>query len=191
MATEISFAFQVSDSLLSLSLLTLVLTWYTMWLLVKSPTLCGSPTTISKVGLAASSILTLGCDCLLAPSASTGGCTGGGPLNPAPSSSRLTESIIPGRLDACDLDDVGRTLRAAADSFRGGSGASSLNRGLLSAAPPPPSGPSGSTSSPTASNFVACAFTLRVPRGPRRAGEGAVCWAGCSVPVWTMRLLVT
>jgi hypothetical protein len=34
-----------------------------MWLLVMSPTLCGSPTVISKLGLAACSILTLGCVC--------------------------------------------------------------------------------------------------------------------------------
>ena len=122
----------------------------------------------------------LGWDCRFDPSTSLGGCTGGGPLNPAPSSSKFTESDNVAPADTWDADDVGRTLRPEKASFWGGVGACSL--GLPSALSP--SGPSGSNESSTASSFVACALILRVPRGPRRTGErGALelaCCVGCS-----------
>lgn len=55
-----------------------------------------------------------------------------------------------------------------------------MGEGPLSTAVPP-SGPSGSISSPTASSFVACALIRRLTRGFRRPEElGPVCW-GCSV----------
>lgn len=138
--------------------------------------MCGSPTVISKVGFAAFSTLILGSDCRFAPSASLGGCTGGGPRNPAPSSSRFTESAKPVPADAWEADDVGRTLRPE-NSFCGGAGACS--RGLVSALSP--SGPRGSNESSTASNFVACALILRVPRGPRRTGERGALGLACCV----------
>ena len=137
-------------------------------------------------------MLTLGRDCLFpAASVSAGGCTGGGPLIPAPSSSKFTESIIPARLDACDVDDAGRTLRAANDSFCGGSGAwSSGDSGLLlSPVVVSPNGPNGSISSPTVSSFVACALILRAPRGFRAfAGRPELrpaCWVDCSASIGT------
>lgn len=72
---------------------------------------------ISNVGLAAFSTLMLGSDCRFELSASLGGCTGGGFLSPAPSSSKLIGSAIPAALEACDVDDVGRTFRPAKASF--------------------------------------------------------------------------
>lgn len=133
-------------------------------------------------------MLTLGCDCLFPASVSTGGCTGGGPLIPVPSSSKFTESIMPARLDARDVDDVGRTLRAANDSFCGGSGAwSSGDSGLLLSPVVSPNGPNGSISSPTVSSFVACAMILRAPRGFRvfegRPELRPACWVDCSASV--------
>lgn len=53
-----------------------------MWLLVRSPTLCGSPTVIWKLGFAACSTLTLGC-VELRIGLGCAGWTGGGCLGPA------------------------------------------------------------------------------------------------------------
>lgn len=139
-----------------------------MWLLVKSPTLCGSPTLISKVGFAACSTDMLGCVCRLSPSVSAGGCTGGGPRKLPPSSS-TTFPAKPAPPVICEKVDSGCAPRAASDSFWGGAGASSVGVMAVSGVASP-SGPRGSTVSSTASSLVACALTLRVPRGPRRPG---------------------
>jgi hypothetical protein len=78
---------------------TLVNTEYSVCELVRSPTLCGSPTLMLKLGLAACSTLTLGWVCRWGTSFAVGW-TGGGTLGPrdtgtvSSSSSRFTESII-------------------------------------------------------------------------------------------------
>jgi hypothetical protein len=161
-----------------------------MWLLVRSPTLCGSPTLISNVGFAACSMLTLGCVWRFGPSASEGGCTGGGPRNPAPSSSKLPDSTKPVPPNAGGKVVGGGGLRPAMVSFWGGAGASSVGVALVSDGASP-SGPRGSTVSSTASRRVACALILRVPRGPRRPGVRTsppliddAAWAGAARSGW-------
>ena len=89
------------------------------------------------------------------------------------------------------MDEAGRTLRPANASFWGGVGACSVAVGLVSLALSP-SGPRGSTVSSTASSLVACALILRVPRGPRRAGDrGACTFACCDDCSGAMRRLVS
>ena len=119
---------------------------------MRSPTLCGSPTVIWNVGLAACSTLTLGCVCLCG-ALLLGGCTGGGILGPdvrmsSSSSSRFTESIIL-RIEDVEAAVVGREIRAEASSFCGGAGGSSGCDGGVGA----PNGPKGSS---TASSRVGC-----------------------------------
>lgn len=146
---------------------TLVKTEYSVCELVRSPTLCGSPTDMWKLGFAACSTLTLGCvwrwGALL-----VAGWTGGGTLGPddtsasSSSSSRFTESIMP-RMDDVEADGVGRGLRDAVGSFCGGAGGASGPEGGVGA----PKGPKGSS---TASRRVACPPYCLL-RGPRAAGE--------------------
>src|SRR3954464_11484230 len=98
-----------------------------MWLLVMSPTLCGSPTVISKEGFAACSILMLGCVCR-GKGPPAGGCTGGGPFcrTGSPLSEvQLVESRLALPKEAWEADDDGRTFRFCMSSFRGGVGACS------------------------------------------------------------------
>lgn len=137
-----------------------------MWLFVRSPTLCGSPTVISKEGLAACSTLMLGCPCLRAPSMPGGSCTGGGP--------RAFDVDMP----SSSTSDRGPPLRcwAAARtgidcSLTGGMGPGS-GVGAMS-----PSGPNGPVASSRASSLVGCSSTrrgVRGVRGPRLAGERGV-----------------
>lgn len=127
---------------------TLVLTEYSVWELVRSPTLCGSPTKIWKVGLAACSTLMLGCVFLCVPSL-VGGCTGGGIRGPAEgnsssSSSRFTESIML-RIEDCDVAVVGRETREEACSFCGGTGGSSACDEAAKLSVEAPRGPKGSS----------------------------------------------
>lgn len=75
---------------------TFVRTKYTVCELVKSPTLCGSPTVMSKEGFAACSMLMLGV-VSRRTSAACEGCIGGGILGPSedgPSSFESAESVM-------------------------------------------------------------------------------------------------
>jgi len=125
---------------------------------------------ISKLGLAACSILTLGCVCLLAPSGPPGdGCACGNlPAELAdPSvSPRSTEFIILPLMGDCEGCE--RALRCGSDcSFEGGiGGCSGSGTDIFS-----PSGPRGPSESSTASNLVACAPARRGVRGPLPAGD--------------------
>jgi len=95
-------------------------------------------------GLAACSILTLGCVCR-GGALFAGGCTGGGILGlgatvSSSSSSRFTESIMP-RRDEVEVAVVGRELLDAGGSFCGGAGGASGADGGDGA----PRGPRGSS----------------------------------------------
>lgn len=103
---------------------------------------------MSNEGLAACSMLTLGCVCLRGASwlaGSTGGGTRGLPSLATSSSSSFTDSIIPRTDDPPDVTDVGRALRAA-NSFCGGAGGSSIEGTEAKLSPNGPRGPSESSS---------------------------------------------
>lgn len=128
---------------------------------------------ISKLGLAACSILTLGRVGLLEFSIPPGAewpCCGYLCLEVVEllsSSPRSAESIIPLFVDGCD-DGVERALRmGSVCSLDGGAGGSSVSERLEFS----PNGPSGPRESSTASRRVACASTFRGVRGPLTFGD--------------------
>ena len=105
--------------------------------------MCGSPTVISKLGLAACSILTLGCVGLLEfsiPSGAEWPCCGYLVLEvPELLSSSTADSIMALLIDDWD-EDVGRALRVGSVcSLDGGAGGNSGSAGLELS----PNGPSG------------------------------------------------
>ena len=135
--------------------------------------MCGSPTVISKLGLAACSILTLGCVDLLEFSIPPGAewpCCGYlcfDVVELLSSSTRSAESIIPLFTGGCD-EGVERVLRVGSVcSLDGGTGGSSGSERLEFS----PSGPSGPRESSMASRRVACAPTFRGVRGPLALGD--------------------
>jgi hypothetical protein len=131
---------------------------------------------ISKLGLAACSILTLGC-----VSRRIGvpweGCTGGGILGPADdgstSSLKSTESSILLLIGLC-ADPIGwRRLCVTVCSFCGGAGGwSTTGAGALS-----PSGPSGPRESSRASSRTGVCPARRGVRGCRAVGDLTACEA--------------
>lgn len=125
---------------------------------------------MSKLGLAACSMLTLGCVCLLEPSGPPGGdcpCENRpGELVEASLSPKSTEFIILPLVG----DGVGcvRALRLGRDcSLEGGIGGCSES-GVEAFSPKGPRGPKESS---TASSLVACAPTRRGVRGPLPTGD--------------------
>ena len=137
--------------------------------------MCGSPTVISKLGLAACSILTLGCVGLREFSIPPGAGWPCGYLclevvELLSSSTRSVESIIPLFIDGCD-EGVERALRAGSVcSLEGGAGGTSGSERLGFS----PNGPSGPKESSMASKRVACAPTFRGVRGPLLLGDFVV-----------------
>ena len=135
---------------------------------MRSPTLCGSPTVISKLGLAACSILTLGCVGRLELSIPPGAIW---PccerlcfelIELLSSSLSSAESIVSLFAGGCD-EDVERALRVGSVcSLDGGAGGNSVSERLAFS----PNGPSGPRESSMASKRVACAPTFRGVRGP-------------------------
>lgn len=125
---------------------------------------------MSKLGLAACSILTLGCVCLLCPSGPPGeGC----PCTYLPAevadrsvSPRSTESIILRLVGDCE--GCWRAFRTGSDcSLEGGTGGCS-GSGVGTSSP---NGPRGPRESSTASRRVAWAPTRRGVRGPLAVGD--------------------
>lgn len=128
---------------------------------------------ISKLGLAACSILTLGCVGLLEFSIPPGAdwpCCGYFCLEVVAllsSSARSAESIIPLFIGACD-EGVERALRVGrVCSLDGGTGGNSGSERFEFS----PNGPSGPRESSIASRRVACAPTFRGVRGPLEPGD--------------------
>lgn len=149
---------------------TFVLTRYTICELVKSPTLCGSPTVISKDGFAACSTLTLGWVSLLtgAPCES---CTGGGIRAPG---SCVTSSIRSSDSTVFLVTSAGwfpnfepGGWRRTTCSFCGGSG----GRSFVAAGALSPSGPKGPRESSTAWRRTGWWPARRGVRGCRTPGD--------------------
>ena len=135
--------------------------------------MCGSPTVISKLGLAACSILTLGCVGLFEFSIPPGAewpCCGYLCLEVIEllsSSTRSAESIIPLFIGGCD-EGIERALRMGnVCSLDGGAGGISGSERLEFS----PNGPSGPRESSIASRRVACAPIFRGVRGPLALGD--------------------
>lgn len=144
----------------------LVITLYTVWLLAALPTVCGSPTVMENVGLAACSTGCEGCVGLARPSKEVGW-TGGGirgpPLRePSSSMSALRLETAEAAVDGLELMGC---LVLEASSFTGGVGALGSSVGSI------PKGPNGPIESSRLSRVVDC-VRLAWPR-PRRALLGA------------------
>ena len=142
-----------------------------MWLVVKSPTLWGSPTVITKLGLAACSMLTLGWFCLLIFSVPPGsGCPCRWYLcreftDDRSSSPASDESSVLRPIGKCD--GAWRTLRIGSGcSFEGGIGGCSGSVTVELS----PNGPKGLRESSTGSNRVAGNATFFAERGPLLVG---------------------